>query len=90
MVSVKTFTENDIYVITYFNKTDNGKWDEFQITIIGEVEAHKQFDFVCKEEFHDEVTLSKGKILKLFNNCIADDVVIRSWEKPEKKEGENR
>ena len=86
MVNVKTFTENDIYVITYFNKTDDGKWDEYPIAIIGEVEAHRHFDFVCEEKFHDKVTLSKGKLLKMFNNCIVDDVVIRSWEKSEKEE----
>lgn len=76
-----TFTENDIYVIKYCNKDSDNRLHEEMFTIIGETEANELFDFVCNHKFHDEVILSKGKIVKYLNNCVVDDVDIRRWKK---------
>ncbi len=78
---MKSFTENDIYIITYINKNDNGGIDSDSIVILGEAEAHKHFDYVCKIEAHDEVILEKGIIATRLNNCIVPDMQIREWQK---------
>lgn len=71
-----TFTENDIYVLSYINRKDNGV-DESEITVIGEANAHRMFDIVCNLQEHDEIALYKGKIVKAINCCVVPEVEIR-------------
>ena len=81
MKEVLTFTPDDIYVLRYLNRRQNGGWDEWEVTVIGEENAHHQFDFVCKNASHERAELCKGKIMKHLNGCVLSDTVIRSWEK---------
>lgn len=80
MKNNKTFTKNDIYVISYINRDDNSKYPritEDDIIIIGEVNAHKLFDDVVKIKAHDEITLYKGEVTSF--GSVIPGTEIRSW-----------
>lgn len=76
------FTENDLYTLTFINGDD-----EYEVVVVGEKEAHRHFEYICKEKIHQEVILSKGKIVKHANNCVCANKEIRRWKRSETIDG---
>lgn len=77
------FEEKDIYIISYINRKDDNIYED-EITIIGEENALKMFDFACDLQEHDEIVLYKGKIVKVLNCCVVADTEIKRVRKNEK------
>lgn len=74
----KTFSVNDLYVITYYDRNENGVLDEYPVIVIGEESANALFD--SAKEHHDITVMYKGKVFKCFNSIVEDEE-IRRYEK---------